>query len=191
MKKIRAFIDKQGFFILLAVCVLIILGSAVFAYTSRSQETEGMQADASGEYNQSLEDASRVRMLKPVQGAVIRVYDRAAWLETLGYWGAHEGVDLAAERGEAVKAALDGTVSRTYRDLKWGGVVEIDHGDGVTTRYCALKWPAEVAQGDAVLAGQTIGKVGSAAMECEDEPHVHLEMTIDGQIVNPMQYTVE
>ncbi len=187
MRKIRAFVDKQGFFILLAVCIVVIVGSGIWAVTRGGAE-EDLVTDG-GRLSQSVEDAERTRVNSPLPGSnVLHPFARTAWLETLGCYGAHEAVDLSAAKGAQVVAARDGQVTAAYKDGRWGGVVELTHEGGLVTRYASLQWPVPVNLHDAVVAGQAIGTVGTAAVEASDGAHLHFEMLLDGSLVDPQRY---
>ena len=184
MKQIRAFIEKQGFFVLLAVCISVIAGSGLWALSMRDTE-EGVRAGAQGGQSQSLSDAERLRMAAPVAGEIARGFGQTQWLDTLRYWSAHEAVDIRAQKGEPVRAAKDGMVDAVYRDGRLGGIVEITHGNGLSTRYCALAWPVAVTVGEKVISGQTLGSIGTAPMEASDGTHLHFEVWLDGEPVDP------
>ncbi len=196
MKRIRAFFEKQGFFIMLAVCAGIIVASGLWARSLNTEVKEPL-ADVSTEYAQRLADAEKLKMVRPVpatpqgesaEGALLG-FSGAAWLPTLARWGAHEALDLPADRDAPASAARDGTVTAAYRDRLWGGVVEIAHADGLVTRYSALRWPAQVKAGDTVRAGQAIGAVGVAEAE-SDAPHVHFAAWLNGVPIDPAPHIV-
>lgn len=98
----------------------------------------------------------------------------------------HRGVDLAAPLGTPVHAAASGTVVEAT--TSWnvspssGTVVVLDHGDGWRTLYTHLD-SFEVAAGEHVVVGQTIGRVGSTGRSTG--PHLHFEVRRDGEPVDP------
>lgn len=190
MKTIRSFIDKQGFFILLGVCVLIIVASGFWALSTRPPVPDGAES-VSADTAQSLADAEARRLARPVSGRVAREYGQTVWLTTIACYGAHEAADLSAEKGENVRAARDGTVLSCRRDAQWGGVVELDHGGGLVTRYAGLAWPAGVVAGATVKEGDTIGSVGTLPFEAEDGPHLHFSVLRDGVPENPAAYSID
>lgn len=97
-----------------------------------------------------------------------------------GYKGGyHYGVDYACTFGEPVHAAAGGTVLAAFERSGCGLFVEIDHGEGFTTRYAGLS-ELFVAMGDAVEAGEALGAAGEAAL--------HFELRIDGRAYNPRHY---
>ena len=104
--------------------------------------------------------------------------------ETMGDWRLHLGVDFAGEEGQAVKAVTSGEVVKVEEDPLWGGVIVIDHGLEVYTRYCGVK--SIVRVGDMVEAGQHIGDLQAIPCECAQKPHLHLEMFVDGDTIDPV-----
>ena len=103
--------------------------------------------------------------------------------KTLGDWRTHNGVDLAAEAGEPVKAAALGRVSAVYQDAVWGWTVEVSDGSRVY-RYQGLEAPAVQAD-DEVHAGDVLGKVGRVPAEAKLPSHLHFEVRQDGSCVDP------
>jgi len=96
----------------------------------------------------------------------------------------HTGIDVAADEGTPVVAALGGTVLAIEEDESYGKMVEIDHGQGIVTLYAHLQEAAVVA-GDTVEQGDVIGKVGMTGKATS--PHCHFEVIISGQPVDPLQ----
>lgn len=101
----------------------------------------------------------------------------------------HTGVDLKAEIGEEVKAALDGKVIKIYDDVKLGKTVVIQHSNNIETRYSNLDKNISVTLNQSVKVGESIGKVGKTAnFEADDDPHLHFELWKDGKCIDPMPY---
>lgn len=103
----------------------------------------------------------------------------------------HLGVDIAMPRGTPVMATAPGTVTQVKNsDLQagYGNYVEIDHGNGMVTRYAHLE-EIQVRYGAKVARGQTIGTAGSSGGSVA--PHVHYEILRDGQNVDPVYYMVQ
>lgn len=87
-----------------------------------------------------------------------------------------------------VKAACQGTVSKVYKDDNLGYTIEITHTNGYMSKYCNLTKEVQVEEGDTVAKGASIGKVGtSASIECDDPPHLHLEISKDGHLLDPKE----
>lgn len=100
----------------------------------------------------------------------------------------HKGIDLAAPMGTPVYATADGIVGRADWFSSYGLYIEIDHGADLETRYAHLSRLA-VEAGDRVNKGDLIGYVGSTGRSTG--PHLHYEIRIAGDAVNPMPYMVE
>lgn len=100
----------------------------------------------------------------------------------------HKGVDLAAPTGTPIYATADGVVSKAERFSSYGKFVSIEHGARIQTRYAHMSSIA-VLDGTKVKKGQLIGYVGSTGRSTG--PHLHYEVRIDGEAVNPVPYMVE
>lgn len=126
------------------------------------------------------------RFVRPVgTGAVIVAYsDVPVYSETMRDYRVHLGTDYQAEHGETVKAAANGIVKETYTDMLLGNTIVIEHGD-VEIRYCGLGETFLVDPGEVVSAGQDIGSVTAAPFESAMESHLHLEVTKNGEAVDP------
>jgi murein DD-endopeptidase MepM/ murein hydrolase activator NlpD len=97
----------------------------------------------------------------------------------------HAGLDFRSPTGTAVQAAGNGTVSFAGRSGGYGNMVEIRHGDGLTTRYAHLS-RIFVSSGDAIVAGQRIGAAGSTGRSTG--PHLHYEVRRDGKPIDPIRF---
>ena len=106
----------------------------------------------------------------------------------LGRRASHKGVDLAAPTGTPIYATADGVVERADWFSSYGLFIKIDHGADLETRYAHMSKLA-VAAGERVRKGDVIGYVGSTGRSTG--PHLHYEVRIDGQAVNPVPYMVE
>ncbi|MBO8165419.1 MAG: M23 family metallopeptidase [Brevibacillus sp.] len=106
-----------------------------------------------------------------------------------GAYTPHTGIDFVAKDNQPfdVLAALDGTVSKVKNDPLVGTLVEIEHDNNMTTVYQSLE-TAEVKPGDEVKQGQLIGQAGRNVYEKEAGVHLHFEVRIDGNSVDPEQY---
>jgi murein DD-endopeptidase MepM/ murein hydrolase activator NlpD len=97
----------------------------------------------------------------------------------------HTGLDLRAETGTPVHATAAGEVVFVGYDGEFGQCVRIRHGYGYETSYCHLS-AAMVAQGQAVVRGMVIGKVGSSGRSTG--PHLHYEVWINGVARDPSDH---
>lgn len=99
-----------------------------------------------------------------------------------GRYTMHEGLDFAAPRGTAIKAAASGIVVEAGFVNGYGNMVEIDHGGGLITRYAHAS-RLHVKQGDMVERGQEVADVGSTGRSTG--PHLHFEVRLAGQPLDP------
>lgn len=98
----------------------------------------------------------------------------------------HAGIDLAGPIGTPILATADGKVIRAnYNRGGYGNVIDVDHGNGIITRYAHLS-KLQVRKGDVVSRGQQIGKMGSTGRSTGS--HLHYEVRIDGKPVNPLPF---
>ncbi len=101
-------------------------------------------------------------------------------------WGRmHEGLDLGAAYGSPIAAAAAGVVIYAGWEGGYGNLVVIDHGGGLATAYGHQSRIA-VSLGQSVAQGQVIGYVGSTGHSTG--PHLHFEVRVDGQAVDPLGY---
>lgn len=98
---------------------------------------------------------------------------------------AHNGVDLAAPTGTPIYATADGTVSKAEWFSSYGLYAALEHGSEIQTRYAHMS-RLNVSAGQQVRKGDIIGFVGSTGRSTG--PHLHYEVRIAGQSVNPMPY---
>ncbi|AVO44406.1 M23 family metallopeptidase [Phreatobacter cathodiphilus] len=100
-------------------------------------------------------------------------------------WAMHSGIDFRGATGEPVFAAASGRVTHAGSLGGYGLLVEVDHGNGIATRYAHLS-RIEVKEGDLVGVGQRVGRIGSTGRSTG--PHLHYETRINGEAVDPMRF---
>src|SRR5438874_3528346 len=103
----------------------------------------------------------------------------------LGRPAMHTGLDFRAASGDPVRATANGKVASSGWMGGYGRMVEVDHGNGLSTRYGHLS-AINVKVGDVVKIGQVIGEVGSTGRSTG--PHLHYETRIDGEAVDPQKF---
>jgi murein DD-endopeptidase MepM/ murein hydrolase activator NlpD len=97
----------------------------------------------------------------------------------------HTGLDFRGAIGEPIHATAAGTVTNAGWSGGYGKMVEIDHGNGLATRYGHLS-EIDVGVGDRVRIGQVIGRLGSTGRSTG--PHLHYETRVDGEAVDPEKF---
>ncbi len=97
----------------------------------------------------------------------------------------HTGLDFRGDLGESIHATAAGTVTIAGWTGGYGKMVEIDHGNGLATRYGHLS-EIDVSVGDKIRIGQVVGKLGSTGRSTG--PHLHYETRVDGEPVNPQKF---
>jgi murein DD-endopeptidase MepM/ murein hydrolase activator NlpD len=99
----------------------------------------------------------------------------------------HEGIDVAAPMGAPIIAPASGVVTKVGYETGYGNTLEIDHGNGIVTRYAHCS-KIDVRSGQRVTRGQRIAAVGSTGLATG--PHLHYEIHINGKVVNPLTYVL-
>ena len=102
-----------------------------------------------------------------------------------GLWESHQGVDYPAVTGTPILAIANGTVTQAGYNDGYGNLVEIDHGQGYTSKYGHAS-QILTRMGQQVQKGQVIALVGSTGHSTG--PHLHFEMAQYGQVFNPMAF---
>jgi murein DD-endopeptidase MepM/ murein hydrolase activator NlpD len=103
-----------------------------------------------------------------------------------GDYRMHTGIDIAADGGTPIYAAADGEVFSLGWISGYGNTVQINHGDGITTLYAHMSRFGTFKSGDYVLAGDTIGYVGTTGNSTGN--HLHFEVRVNGNHTDPMSY---
>ncbi|MDD3335291.1 MAG: M23 family metallopeptidase [Eubacteriales bacterium] len=205
--------EKQGFYVVLAVCVLVIVLSAFYTFRLREEggelsmnaeeaqtaggtqnaqtlkEAQALVASVGAEQKLELATQSPFRLVQPLSGFLDRTFSDAEpqFFAQSNAWQIHAGVDFQAEYGAPVAACASGTVTKKAQDNELGLCVVIDHGNGYQTVYAGLSSADYVQVNDPVSQGQTIGHVGNGVLaENDGLPHLHLEVHKNGKPVDPL-----
>lgn len=151
------------------------------------QQVNGSTEDVSDELQTLYYEQAK---MYPVQGEVINEYSWGELVKTTGgVWRTHDGIDIAAQEGEAVKAMTSGSVTDIYSDTLWGNCVVVDHGDTLTGYYYGLSPDIKVTVGESVSAGTVIGTVGNTAdIESDMDSHLHFALKYEGMWIDPVSY---
>jgi murein DD-endopeptidase MepM/ murein hydrolase activator NlpD len=127
----------------------------------------------------------------PVSGDVLVPYSASAlaYNATMADWRIHPGLDIKSDIGTGVSAITDGKVIAVEKGTMAGTTVKIEHTGGLVSIYSNLADNVKLAVGSKVEMGGLIGSVGQTSVaEAGLDPHLHLEMTLNGNFVNPLDY---
>lgn len=124
--------------------------------------------------------------IQPVNGYVSSAFTRSRWHPIMNRPRPHEGVDIAAPPGTPILAAARGRVTYAGMNGDYGWMVEIDHGNGLVTRYAHMLNRPPVTRGQRVERWQKIGEVGSSGLATG--PHLHYEVLRNGVPMNPNSF---
>ena len=97
----------------------------------------------------------------------------------------HDGIDFNAPSGSPIHSAAGGIVIAAEMHTSYGNMVDIDHGNGLVTRYAHAQ-KLLVKQGDIVKRGQIVAEVGSTGRSTG--AHLHFEVRVDGEAIDPRRY---
>ncbi len=120
----------------------------------------------------------------PVEGRVIGAFGRRSDPFS-GEQAFHTGVDISGPKGTPIRAAADGVVAEAEFVSGYGRLVVVDHGAGVQTYYAHLS-RFDVIAGQEVRRGQIIGALGASGRVTA--PHLHYEVRLGGNPVNPYSF---
>lgn len=158
---------------------------------SRKTSAEPVETEAA-EVSVTLTDKLPVFSV-PVNGVVSKVHsvDVPVFSFTMNDYRTHNGVDLLCEPGSSVVSPAEGTVEQVWEDPLMGICLSIRHSGGAVTTFRGLAPETMdfIKAGTSVRAGQVVAASGTTALiECGDEPHVHVEMTVNGETADPAEY---
>ena len=221
-QKAKDFFRKEGFYIVLFICLCIITTVATVAIKkakvsqaqSKIEETNNKEVSLNVDdknVNNGVQNAERVantenkpataavvanndvKFKNPIEGELAREYTYPKPVKiSETEQRTISGIDIKAAVGSDVKAAAEGVVeSAGQGDVDEGVTVVIKHANGIKTKYCYLV-SNSVKQGDKVVAGAVIGKVGKIPVifgidEAEGRLNLQVINAKDDQ-VNPLQY---
>ena len=167
-----------------------------FGDTQEEEETpsdasQSQSSDTSQTPESNSQEPATLETAWPIDGSMLQSYsiDQLTYNATMQDWRTHNGIDIAAELGQTVMAAADGTVTALYEDDYLGTTVVLSHGNGYTTRYCNLNEETSVQIGDTLKCGDAVGTVGQTALlEVGTDPHLHFEVYKDNASIDPVTF---
>ena len=209
--KYDLFMEKQGFGIVLAVCLMIILSSALFTYrlskenhsstpleeasvetgVHEAQTLQEAQELVSSKNIQALTSAENLSVfIAPVEGFLVRDFalHEPVYFAAANYYRLHPAIDFLVDYGTPVKASAAGKVKSVQQEKELGLTIRIQNSEGYEAVYAGLSDASYVKAGDLVAQGQTIGHTGNGVFaESKDEPHLHFETWFGKTPVDPVE----
>ncbi len=124
----------------------------------------------------------------PITGNILKGYSDTALQYSTTYddMRLHTGVDILCDKGSEIKSVGSGKVTSIVDDANMGKIIVIDYDNNICVKYCGMK-SCSVNQNDKVATGDIIGTSGDIPSECADNPHIHIEVLIDGEKVSPLE----
>ena len=153
----------------------------------RANDLSASFTEVSIHLSKNVERLSNTPSIMPTTGWLSSEFSRARFHPILHLTRPHEGIDLAAPYGTPVVAPAAGIVERVTVQTGYGNVLEIDHGNGVETKYAHLS-RIDVHVGQHVTRGQPIAAVGNTGLSTG--PHLHYEVHVNGKVVDPLTYVL-
>lgn len=157
-----------------------------------AENSSGVQSEADPVEETVVEEIiPDPEFIMPVEGEIVKQFgkDRLLYSNTLKEWTTHYGIDIKANKTAIVKSSSDGIVKSIKNDPRYGLTIVVEHANGFNSVYANLLSSEFVTVGESVKSGQSIGTVGNTApFEIVDEPHLHFEITKDGEYIDPEMY---
>lgn len=183
------FIKKYGYWFVLALALVVLITIVSLSIATQQNKVSLDTGDTEPTQPSSVEE---INFAVPVASAnVFKEYSNSAlqYNKTLNQWQAHKAIDFLADEGTDVYAVMDGTIKEVSYSYLMGNVVKLDVGNGMIVVYASLQNDVPVKVGDTVKKGAVIGKVGKTAKsEAGDGAHLHLEVWLDDENVDPSIY---
>lgn len=130
-------------------------------------------------------EAKRLPLANPAPGHAVTSTFGVRRDPLIGSAAYHSGMDFRVPVGLEAKATAPGTVVKAGWNGGYGRMVEIDHGQGFSTRYAHLS-RISVAEGQRVKTGDTVGRTGNTGRSTG--PHLHYEVRHNGTALNPLRF---
>jgi murein DD-endopeptidase MepM/ murein hydrolase activator NlpD len=154
---------------------------AMSSFNAQVQELDS----ALNKFRQAKKQARRYPLASPAPGADITSTFGARRDPILGTAAFHSGMDFRGATGDPIRATAAGKVISAGQRGGYGNMVEIEHADGLTTRFGHMS-RIDVSEGETVAAGDVIGAIGSTGRSTG--PHLHYEVRRNGDAINPAMF---
>lgn len=154
---------------------------------SRASDLSNGLRDVSDTLERNFQRFANTPSIMPTAGWLSSQFTSSRFHPILHENRPHEGIDVHAPTGTPIVAPAAGRVVYAGNDKGYGLVVEIDHGNGIRTRFAHCS-RLVVQQGQQVTRNQLIAAVGSTGLSTA--PHLHYEIHVNGKPVDPITYVL-
>ncbi len=209
VKKFGSFMKRNAFYFLIILCIASVATVIALAVVYNQ---DGVTPDTNVSVNDTqvvnpepddnpvvkpdddtpvAEQPKPLTFINPTNGSVSKDYTdtTVVWNATLSQYSTHLGTDFVSEDLN-VYCACDGIVKAIGSDPLDGNYVVVTHGEGYETKYMSLE-STNLKVGDSLKQGQLLGKMStSQGSESLDGAHLHFEMTLNGEYINPLSVIV-
>lgn len=192
---------KWLYYVVLGVCALLLIAATVltvyFVTNGTGEVLETPPAGDVQEPDNKPDDGNvpsggegTVQFVSPIEGASYTIeYDTIYVNKTLGWIYRHKALDFQAAAGTDVLCMADGKVESISYCEETGNIIVVDHGDDLKTIYRFVEPASTLKEGASLKKGEKIGTVADAyGIERKDGEHLHLEITLKGDNVDPTSY---
>jgi murein DD-endopeptidase MepM/ murein hydrolase activator NlpD len=144
-------------------------------------------AEVSDTLSRNVQRLTSTPSIMPTAGWLSSHFSRSRFHPILHISRPHEGIDISAPMGAPVVAPASATVMRVARENGYGLVLELNHGNGIVTKFAHLS-RVSVKEGQRVTRGQLVANVGNSGLSTG--PHLHYEIHVNGKVVDPLTYVL-
>lgn len=158
------------------------------SYIENEEATEDVTENVEGEpYEEEIPEVTTQSYTMPVEGEILKDFSlqQLQYSKTMFDMRLHLGVDILCKEGANIRAMSDGRVIAVEESSDYGKTITIKHSDEITIKYASFK-NVSVKSGDDVKMGEVIGSSGTVKIECQDEPHIHIEVYKNGEHCDPL-----
>jgi murein DD-endopeptidase MepM/ murein hydrolase activator NlpD len=159
----------------------------VGALLRRADQLSARFAEVSDSLSRNAQRFANMPSIMPTAGWLTSQFSRDRKHPILHISRPHEGIDVSAPMGSPIIAPAAGRVVSVGRESGYGLTFEIDHGNGIVTKYAHCS-RILVRQGQQVTRGMEIAAVGNTGLSTG--PHLHYEIHVDGKVVDPLSFVL-
>lgn len=161
--------------------------SEIEALTARATSLTQSFSAVNDTLTRSLERIANTPSIMPTVGWLSSHFTMSRFHPVLHENRPHEGIDVSADMGTPIVAPASGRVRSVGYEAGFGNTFEIDHGNGIVTKFAHCS-RIIVRAGQVVARGQLIATVGNTGLTIG--PHLHYEVHVNGKPVDPLRYVL-